>query len=236
MTRPASPRVVAIVQARMSSRRLPGKVLKNVRGKPLLRYLIERLEHCRELQGIMIATSTDRRDDVLESYAQRERMDIYRGSIDNVAERMLGAAREASCDGFVRISGDSPLMDQALVDRAVRVFREKRPDLVTNVQTRTFPKGQSVEVIDVTAMQRACAEMSTERQREHVTPCFYENADSFDIAAITSTKDYGSVQLSVDTAEDLERFERILDILGKPYWSHGFEKAVAAASAANGRT
>lgn len=230
-----TPRVIAIVQARMSSRRLPGKVLRHVHGKPLLRYLIERLERCRELQGIVLATSTERDDDALESFAHNEGMNVYRGSIDNVAERMLEAARAASCDGFVRISGDSPLMDQKLVDRAVRVFREKRPDLVTNVQTRTFPKGQSVEVINVSTMEMACAEMSSDHEREHVTPSFYENTDRFDIAAMTSAKDYGSVQLSVDTADDLERFERILDLLGKPYWSHGFEKAVAAANEVNGR-
>ena len=113
-------------------------------------------------------------------------------------------------------------------------FREQRPHLVTNVQDRTFPKGQSVEVIDVPAMERACAGMCSANEREHVTPHFYANPDRFEIAAFTSAQNHGSIQLSVDTAEDLARIERILDRLGEPHWTHGLESTIAAARAVNG--
>lgn len=201
----------------------------------MLRYLVDRLERCRELEGVILATSTEQSDDAIDAFAKHERLGCFRGSIENVAERMLAAATTIGCDAFVRISGDSPLIDQTLVDRAVNVFREKGPDLVTNVQERTFPKGQSVEVIDVGAMAMACADMQSDDEREHVTPYFYANPARFKIAAFTSPRNYGSVRVSVDTSEDLARFERILDHLGEPHWTHGLESVVAAARVVNGR-
>jgi len=215
----------------MGSRRLPGKVLAEVRGKSLLDYLIERLERCAELDGLVLATSREAIDDRIGAFAARRGVACHRGSLEDVAERMLTAARAEHCDAFVRISGDSPLIDSGLVDRAVKLFRDESPDVVTNVHVRTFPTGQSVEVISIGAMTRAHRAMRTRAHREHVTPYFYAHPERFRILGFTADAPWGGLQLSVDSAEDLVRFERIVAHLGEPHWRHGLEAVVAAARA-----
>src|SRR6266852_6355172 len=111
----------AFVQARMSSRRLPGKVLRPIDGKPVLLYVLERLERCRTLDSVLVATSVDPSDDAVEEICHRRGTPCCRGPLDDVAGRFLAAARERDVDGFVRVSGDSPLLDQRLVDEAVGV-------------------------------------------------------------------------------------------------------------------
>ncbi|WP_310451399.1 cytidylyltransferase domain-containing protein [Sulfuritalea sp.] len=222
-------KVVSVIQARMSSRRLPGKILQIVRGRPMLSYLVERLRHCRQLDGIVLATSNEESDDPVVAFAETTGLPCYRGPLDDVAARLLGAAEEAGAQGLVRISGDSPLIDSALVDRLVSVFRQSdRPDLVTNVAKRTFPKGQSIEVISVGALRTRVANGMTATEKEHVTECFYKHSDGARIVNVEHTEPLGDMQLSVDSAEDMSRFETLLDILGEPYWRHGLAEVVAA--------
>lgn len=211
------------------SRRLPGKVLANVRGKPLLGYVLERLQRCADVERIAVATSTDPSDDSISTFSKRWGIPCYRGPLQDVASRMLAAARAEDCEAFVRISGDSPLIDPSLVDKAAKLYREQRVDLVTNVHERTFPKGQSVEVISVQSMASACEAMMTEAEREHVTPYFYSHPECFRIVSFTAAEPRGQLQLSVDTGVDLRRFELILEHLGEPHWRHGLEAVVTAA-------
>lgn len=222
-------RIVALVQARMTSQRLPGKVLTEVQGKPLLQYLWERLKRCRELQGIVVATSDAASDEPVNAFATALGITCHRGMLDNVASRMLMAARAEACTAFVRISGDSPLMDPALVDRAVALFRAQQPDLVSNVLVRSFPKGQSVEVISVAGMERAMAKMTTDDEREHVTPYFYAHPDDFRIVGFEAEEPLAEMRLCVDTGEDLSRFASIIQRLGEPHWNHDLSTVVTAA-------
>mgnify|MGYP001454945949 CR=1 FL=1 len=142
-------RIIAVIQARMSSSRLPGKVLRIVRGKPLLDYLIDRLECCSQLDGIILATSDQVSDDPLFEFAKSKSLRCHRGSLDDVALRVLTAADEMHADAAVRVCGDSPLLDHNQVDKFISIFRrEDQMDLVTNVQHRTFPKGQSIEILN----------------------------------------------------------------------------------------
>src|SRR5216110_2122701 len=117
-------RVIAIVQARFSSQRLPGKVLMHLGDRPMIGHLCDALTHARSLSGMVLATSTESSDNALAHYSEERRIPCFRGSLTNVAERMLGAARSAKADALVRISGDSPLLDPVLVDRAVAMFLE----------------------------------------------------------------------------------------------------------------
>ena len=219
------PCVVATLQARMSSKRLPGKVMRQIAGKPMLQHTVDRLRRCKAIDGIWIVTSTDATDDPIEAFAKRSLVNMFRGDLDDVASRILGAARAA----VVRISGDSPLIDPVIVDRAVALYRREAPDLATNVLHRTFPKGQSVEVISVPALELACSEMKIELDREHVTTWFYRNPDRVRIVGFESEKRRDSYQLSVDSQQDLERAEAILKMLGEPAAEHGLEAIVAAA-------
>lgn len=221
--------VGALIQARMGSRRLPGKALRPLAGVPMIQYLIERLERCRGLDGVLLATSDDRADDALVEFCQDRGIGCFRGDEDDVAGRLLAAAKAQAWDAFVRVNGDSPLLDPRLIERGVELFRDGWWDLVTNVETRTFPKGQSVEVLASAALERAHAAMESPREREHVTPYFYAHPESFRIRNFSARPPRRELQLSVDTAEDLERIAAIVRAMHRPHWDYGWEEIAALA-------
>lgn len=224
-------RVVAVIQARLSSQRLPGKVLRPLRGRPMLAHLVAALRHSRGIDGMVLATSDDLSDDALEEFAAMEKLSCFRGSLDNVAGRLLAASLRERADAFVRVNGDSPLLDPRIVDRGVVLFRESWPDLVTNVFPRSFPKGQSVEVVQVGALQKVLAGPTTDAEREHVTRHFYDHPERFDIRSFSASTPRPELQLSVDSPADFAQCERVLDALGEPAWQAGWERCVAAADA-----
>src|SRR5262245_12731618 len=203
-----------IVPARMTSQRLPGKPLRDIAGKPLLQWVIESLEHVEGRQGIIVATSTDRHDDPLADWCATRGYVCHRGSLEDVASRLLDAARSTGAEAFVRISGDSPLIDPALVSHAIGLFRQGHFDLVTNVQQRTFPKGNSVEVVRIATLESHLTRFGTPDDREHVTTVLYRHPHSIRIASFTSDAPAGQIQLSVDSAEDLRLVDRILRVAG----------------------
>jgi spore coat polysaccharide biosynthesis protein SpsF len=213
----------------MNSKRLPGKVMRQLAGRAVLQHILDRLQRCTTIDGICIATSVNPADDVIADFATHVDVDLYRGELDNVAERMLGAATAAKADALVRINGDSPLIDPEIVDSAVALYHSEMPDLVTNVLRRTFPKGQSIEVIAVPALALACREMRSAAEREHVTTWFYENPNRVRIVGFESERPRDSYQLSVDTQHDLNRAEAILSHLGEPAAEHGLEAIIVAA-------
>lgn len=210
-----------IVQARMSSNRYPGKTLYEVGGKPLLEYLLERLVRCQYVNQIVVATSIEAGDDSIKAFCQKKGINCYRGPLLDVAGRFKKVVEKYQFDGFVRICGDSPLLDPYLVDRLVKIFRDGDFDLVTNIQKRTFPKGQSVEVLRSESFMEAVELINEECEREHITRYFYEKPDSFRIFNVSSEINYGSLQLSVDTEEDMERFASIVTRMDKPHWEYG---------------
>jgi spore coat polysaccharide biosynthesis protein SpsF len=219
-------RIGAIIQARMSSRRLPGKVLLKVGGKPLLQYLLERLGHCRRLDGVLVATSVEKSDTPVWDFCRDHGVPAVRGPLGDVAGRFLQALASRPWDAFVRVSADSPLLDQQLVDEGVRLFGEGHPDLVTNVNPRTFPSGQSVEVVRSETFRLTYPLMVTPEDREHVTPYFYRNSSRFVIRNFTSETYLGDLHLGVDTEEDLEVTRRILEQMERPHWEYPLEELV----------
>jgi spore coat polysaccharide biosynthesis protein SpsF len=212
----------------MNSSRLPGKAMRDLRGRVVLGHVVDRVRQCRTIDGLWLATSLSPADDVIAKFARAECVDLFRGELDDVAARLRDAAMAANASALVRISGDSPLIDPAIVDQAVTLFRRERPSLVTNVLRRTFPKGQSVEVIELAALTQAHPQMDV-REREHVTPWFYANSDKVRIVSFESREKRGDMQLSVDTAADFARAEAILMRLGEPARTHGLDAIVAAA-------
>jgi spore coat polysaccharide biosynthesis protein SpsF (cytidylyltransferase family) len=206
--------MLCIVQSRMSSRRLPGKPLLDLKGRVLLGRVLDRLGQARRLSRIVVATSECRDDQPIADFCARERIDCVRGSLDDVADRFRAVVERKAADAFVRISGDSPLIDPALVDRAVIHFEQGDCDLVTNVQPRTFPKGQSVEVLLSETFVRACDAMTTDSQREHVTRIYYDRPDAHRIVSFTSGLALGHVNLSVDTPADVAVVDAVLERCG----------------------
>jgi spore coat polysaccharide biosynthesis protein SpsF len=217
-------RIAAIVQARMSSRRLPGKVLRRVAGKPLLGYLVERLRRCRPLDGVTLATSTSPDDDAVARFCEAEAVPCHRGPLDDVAGRFLGALEQTRADAFVRVNGDSPLLDPRLIDVAVTRFRGGDADVVTNVLRRTYPPGQSVEVVRGYAFRRAYRLMTEPADFEHVTRVFYRLPDRFRLVGFESPTDRSGVRLAVDTPDDLAAFAAIVARMSRPHHEYSLEE------------
>lgn len=216
----------AIVQARISSQRLPGKVLKTVKEKPLLQYLIERLGQCREIDSIIIATSRERSDDPVAAFCANNSVSCFRGSLDNVAGRFNEILQQNQWDGFARVNGDSPLIDQQLIDRGIVLFRRGAFDIVTNVFPRSYPPGQSVEIIRKETFLSTYPKMTKKEDLEHVTSFFYNNPEDFSIYNFTSGNDYGKIHLSVDTPKDFQVFMNIISSMKKPHWEYHLEDII----------
>lgn len=206
--------MLAVIQARMSSRRLAGKVLHPVAGKPMLKWIYDRLSQADNVSKIVISTSNSVSDAPIVEFGRAQKIPVHRGSLDDVAGRLLDCARREGASLFVRISGDSPLIDPMLVDQAITLASAAPCDLFTNVQSRSFPKGQSVEVIRTQALARAWRIMSDTKDYEHVTRYFYSHPEDFTINNFSCDEPMGEIQLSVDTREDLRAAESMLEQLG----------------------
>lgn len=203
-------KVVGVVTARLSSRRLPGKVLLPLLGRPMLSHTIDRLLAVKRLDAVVIATSVDRSDDPIAMFAQGLGVSCWRGDLHNVLGRVRGAAIAYNADAVVRISGDSPLIDKAIVQTAIELFLEEAAELVTNVFPRSYPKGQSVEIISRGALERLHLEANRPEDREHVTRYAYQFPDRFKIRNFSCLHPRPDLQLSVDTPEDFRRAEQLI--------------------------
>ena len=203
--------MLCILQARISSQRLPGKVLFDLKGRVLLGRVIDRVLQAKKVSKLIVATSDQQSDHPIVQFCLREGIRYACGSLVNVADRFRQIAKKERADAFVRISGDSPLLDPALIDQAIGYFAHGNWDLVTNILTRTFPKGQSVEVIRSGTFSKICKTLVTNDQREHVTKAFYENLQAFQIFSFTSDTDLSHVNLCIDTREDLTKIGMVLD-------------------------
>ncbi len=215
-----------IVQARMGSRRLPGKVLRPIAGKPMLQYTLERLRRGCPDQTIVVATSNSEQDTRIASFCTDHRFSCFRGPLDNVAARFLGAVQAFAFDAFVRISGDSPLLDQDLVRHAVELFRIHDCDLVTNLMPRTFPPGQSVEVVKTRSFMTAHDRMDAEEDFEHVTKVFYKNSADFEIVNFESAGDHRDLHMAVDRPEDMESVAAVIGKMTRPHWDYHLDEVV----------
>ncbi len=194
-------RVVAIVQARMGSTRLPGKVMREVGGEPLIGHLLDRLERCTSLDAVVVAIPTG--DEPLLGYLKERGAAIYEGSEEDVLERYVGAAKESGADVVVRITSDCPLIDPVLVDRVVRFFLAGNFDYASNSLERGFPRGLDVEVMSREALERAHVEAKGGDEREHVTLYLYRHPEQFRLGSFER-------RLTVDTMEDFVQVERLL--------------------------
>jgi spore coat polysaccharide biosynthesis protein SpsF len=203
-------RLVAVITARCSSRRLPGKVLRSVQARPMLAHTLERLRSVKRIDEVVIATSVDRSDDAVAEFAAESGAVCWRGSLEDVLGRIHEAADAHDADAVIRISGDSPLIDPVIVSTAIALFTEGQAELVTNVFPRTFPKGQSVEILSRTALKRLAAEATEGTDREHVTLYAYAHPERFIITNFSAACPRPELQLSVDTEADMELANKLM--------------------------
>ena len=225
---PRTMKIFVMIQARFNSKRLPGKVLLEAKGRPLLSYVVERIRECRTVEGFLVATSREPSDEAIAKYCQRTGIPCFRGSLDDVAARFLEAARSQGLGAFARICADSPWIDFRIVDEAVNRFRAGFYDLVSNVVKRTYPKGESVEVIRVDALERASPSFESSEDREHVTPYFYRHPELFKIESLKlEGENLSSVNLCVDDRESYRSFVRVLERMERPSVEYPWREIVA---------
>lgn len=205
--------VVAIVQARMTSTRLPGKVLREVLGRPLLSYQLERMRRAASLGRIVIATTTNATDDPVVAWCEREGCAVVRGPEHDVLERYAMAERAFPAATVVRLTSDCPLIDPEVIDLAVRRFGECGCDYLSNMLEPTWPYGLAVEVMTREALQAAAAEAKDPAEREHVTPFIIWRPERFRLESLTTSPDRSVHRWTVDTPEDFELVQRILEAL-----------------------
>jgi len=204
------PIINAFIQARMSSKRYPGKVLAPFRGEAMIRHVVRAVEHVLPRENIVVATSVDVSDDPLVRYIESIGVQVYRGPLDNVLVRFVSCAKEHPCDWIARVNGDSPLLFSGLLRHVLPYAERFDGDLVTTTFPRSFPKGQNVELIRVGALQVIAAEDTTLSDREHVTPFFYRQPDRFRIVNVESgDRSLAEISLAVDTIEDFQRLEQL---------------------------
>ncbi len=215
-------KVGIVIQARMGSSRLPGKVLRLLAGKPLLQYLLESVGECRRPTTRIVATSSAPEDDAIADFCRARGLQCFRGDPLDVASRFRAVTAEHGLDAVARLSGDSPLLDPRLVERGIMLFEDQAPDLVTNVFPRSFPPGQSVEVFAAAAFARAWGMMAEPDDHEHVTRVFYRYPLRFAIRNFAAAEDLSGVDLAVDTAADFRRIERLVEGLERPHWQVGY--------------
>ena len=196
-------RIVGIVQARMGSTRLPGKVMKPINGRPMIEILLTRLARATEIDDIVIATSDDARNNPLVDHVSTLGFHAFRGSENDVLDRFLQAAKGAKADIVVRITGDCPLVDPTLVNDAVRQFKAANVDYLSNVSPATYPDELDIEVFRMAALERAAIETDKRYDREHVTPYLRESG-RFSVASIRNAEDLSGLRWTVDKPEDFD--------------------------------
>ncbi|RDE29630.1 cytidylyltransferase domain-containing protein [Parageobacillus thermoglucosidasius] len=208
-------KVAAIIQARMSSTRLPGKILKKVLDKTLLEYQIERVKRAKTIDEIIIATTTKKSDDRIVQLCQQLSIPYYRGSEEDVLSRYYEAATEFNVDVIVRLTSDCPIIDPNVIDKVVEHYLENkgRYDYVSNTLTRTYPRGLDTEVMSYEALKRAHKEAKELTYREHVTAYIYHHPNEFKLCSVLNEKDESKHRWTVDTEEDFLLIKNILETL-----------------------
>jgi spore coat polysaccharide biosynthesis protein SpsF len=208
-------KIVAIIQARMTSSRLPGKVLKEIAGVPMIAHVINRVSKARLVDQVIIATTEDSTDDLIENFCTENGYACFRGHPFDVLDRYYQAALSYQAHIIVRITADCPLMDPDLIDSLIKTFLETNVDFAANrlppPWKRTFPIGLDIEVVGFKALEKAWKEASLHYEREHVLPYLYDQPNRFKILLMQHEPDYGNKRWTVDTPEDLELLNQIFN-------------------------
>ena len=208
-------RIVATIEARMTSSRLPGKVLKEVVGKPLLQLMIERLRRAPSIDEVVIATTVNATDDALVDLAGRLGFGVFRGSEDDVLVRVLDAARAFDAEIIVETTGDCPLIDPALVELCIQGYLEAGVDYVSNVLKRTYPRGMDAQVFATNVLADVAARTIGLDDHEHVSLYIYSHPEMYSLKNMPGPPELTDpgLGLTLDTAEDLAMISKIFEAL-----------------------
>lgn len=208
-------KIVATIEARMASTRLPGKTLAPILGRPMLELLIERLQRARRVDEVVVATTDDPGDAVIEQLARRIGVGCYRGSSDDVLDRVLKAAQSHKADLLVEMTGDCPLLDPTTVDECIAVFLSGGYDYVSNVSDRSYPRGLDVQVFPVKVLEEVARLTDDAADHEHVSLYIYNHPERYRLGKLAASHRIArpDLRLTVDTQPDLDLVRAVYEAL-----------------------
>lgn len=195
-------KIVAIIQARMSSSRLPGKVLLDLEGKPLIQRVIDNVL-CSNVDQIVVATTTNPKDDKLAQWCKGNSISFFRGSENNVLERYFECAKSYAADIVVRVTADDPFKDSNVINKAIDILLRSKYDYVSNTIRPTFPEGLDIEVFTFNALEKCYKNATLYSEKEHVTPYIWKNNKIFSLHNFIHEEDLSSLRWTIDYKEDL---------------------------------
>ena len=212
-------KTILVTQARMGSTRLPGKVLLEVNKTPLLKIHLDRLNKSKNVDKIIVATTDNSDDDIIEKHLKEWGYEVFRGSENDVLDRFYNAVKNLNPEWVVRVTSDCPLIDPLLVDKVIEVTQANSMDYGSNVIDETFPDGQDVEVCKFTALEMAWRDAKKGSEREHVTPYIRNNSDLkggniYKAISIKNDIDFSKIRITVDEERDFVLINKIIDELG----------------------
>lgn len=222
-------KVGIIILCRYSSSRLPGKILKTISSKEVLSYIVEKIEKVTNVDGFCIATSTAVTDNRIEEFCKRKNYKIFRGSLENVAERFLNCGDKNNYDVLIRINGDNIFLDVNLITQMIDVFKSNNLDFLSNVKGRTYPKGMSVEIVKKDIYQKYFNNFRNDKYyQEHVMPYFYDNDFNYKTQYwIHSNNEYENIDLALDTQDDFNLAQKIISKFNKPHYEYSCSEIVS---------
>ena len=198
-----------LIQARISSNRLPGKVLKKIEGKEMLYHLVTNLKKSKLIKKIFVLTSNSIEDDKICDFCKKHNINFFRGPLQNTFLRFCSFLKKNDTKNFIRLSADSPLLNYKLVDAMILSSKKKNYDIFTNIFPRTFPKGQSIEIIKTKSFLSIKNKFLNNEEKEHLTKYFYNNPLKFKIYNYRNNINYSNYNLSVDTENDFKIVKKI---------------------------
>lgn len=222
-------KIGVVILSRYNSSRLPGKALKKIDNKPVLAYIVERIEKVFDRENIVIATSDEITDEPIAEYALKEGVKCFRGSLNNVSERFYKGAITNSFDYAIRINGDNIFVDTDLLFELTKIAKLNRYDFISNVKGRTYPKGMSIEIVKTSYYGKLMAEINkSDRYKEHVTLYLYEQEsrgkENYFYKYNTDIKNVEGMQLALDTEEDFHRTTHIIESFSKPHFEYNLKE------------
>lgn len=204
-------KILIIIQARYDSTRLPGKVLLKILDKPLLWYVVKRLQLVKTPNKLIISTATSESNQPIIEFAKDYNLDYFAGNEKDVLDRFYQTANNFEGEIIIRITSDCPLMDSTIIDEGLGIFLNGDYDYVSNVHPPTYPDGFDVEIFSFKALETAWKEAKLVSEREHVTPYIWKNSDKFDLKNYENNEDLSNIRLTVDTKEDLILISNIIE-------------------------
>lgn len=216
-------KIVATIEARMTSTRLPDKVLLPAGGKPMLKHLVDRLRQVKSIQTIVLATTVNRTDDCLEAFAKEEKIAHFRGSEEDVMGRVIGAADSVNADIVVEITGDCPVIDPLLVEQTIQMFLHNTCEFASNSLIRSYPDGMDTQVFALETLKRSAALTNDPLDREHVTLHICNHPELFRPVNLIAPPDlyWPELGLTLDEKADYELLKNLIEYFGpsRPYFS-----------------